>query len=277
MKLLHVWSCRFVIITLSYSVNLFIVLLFQSLLMHWRVQKRVIVVSGLKSCLSITKSEDYEKTKHHKSGRNIKGLTNCEKWPKSLYLKLSLSDTVRGKPEPKKEKGTKPQSKPQLKASPKKTSNRRSPLKKEKNCVVDASPPEPAENQVVAPSAEETGGSEEPPLGSSCSPAHKVFQRTLSPADVLHVHSYAKGDYGEGEVLPKEEKRSEESDHETETDNSYDGKAVSGHARYTVSYRFIDHSCGFCTLSCHSKLCNLCNASHSMTRLFTGLIKHQLI
>ncbi|XP_030582874.1 lysine-specific demethylase 4A isoform X1 [Archocentrus centrarchus] len=145
----------------------------------------------------------------------------------------SEKDIVRGKPEPKKEKGTKPQSKPQPKANPKKTSNRRSPLKKEKNCVVDVSPPEPAENQVVAPSTEETGGIEEPPLGSSCSPAHKVFQRTLSPADVLHVHSYAKGDYGEGEVLPKEEKRSEESDHELEKDNSYVGKAVSGYTLNT--------------------------------------------
>uniref|UniRef100_A0A669F5D4 [histone H3]-trimethyl-L-lysine(9) demethylase n=1 Tax=Oreochromis niloticus TaxID=8128 RepID=A0A669F5D4_ORENI len=72
-------------------------------------------------------------------------------------------------------------------------------------------------NQVVSLGAEETGGSEEPPLGNSCS---KMFQRTLSPADVLHVHSYAKGDYGDGEVLSREEKKSEDSDHETEEDNS---------------------------------------------------------
>uniref|UniRef100_A0AAQ5YXU6 [histone H3]-trimethyl-L-lysine(9) demethylase n=1 Tax=Amphiprion ocellaris TaxID=80972 RepID=A0AAQ5YXU6_AMPOC len=100
------------------------------------------------------------------------------------------------------EKDTKPQSKSQSKASTKKTSNRRSPSKKEKNgmSAADIFPPEPVENQVVAPSSVEAGGSEEPQLGSSCSPAQKLFQRTLSPADVLHVHSYAKGDYGEGEA-----------------------------------------------------------------------------
>ncbi|CAI5685338.1 unnamed protein product [Oreochromis niloticus] len=132
-------------------------------------------------------------------------------------------DTVKVK-EVKKEKGTKPQSKSQSKANAKKTSNRRSPLKKEKNCVVamDVSASEPTENQVVSLGAEETGGSEEPPLGNSCS---KMFQRTLSPADVLHVHSYAKGDYGDGEVLSREEKKSEDSDHETEEDNSRVGKA----------------------------------------------------
>uniref|UniRef100_A0A7N8XKK0 [histone H3]-trimethyl-L-lysine(9) demethylase n=1 Tax=Mastacembelus armatus TaxID=205130 RepID=A0A7N8XKK0_9TELE len=90
-----------------------------------------------------------------------------------------------------------PQSKSQSKASTKKISNRRS-------------------------------GSEESQLGSSCSPAHKLFQRTLSPADVLHVHSYAKGDYGEGEPLPKEEK-GEVSD---ETYSRHLGKAVSGHTVY---------------------------------------------
>ncbi|XP_022046992.2 lysine-specific demethylase 4A isoform X1 [Acanthochromis polyacanthus] len=132
-------------------------------------------------------------------------------------------ETVKVKPEPKKEKDIKPQSKSQSKASTKKTSNRRSPSKKERNgmSAVDVFPPEPVENQVVAPSSEDTGGSEEPQLSSSCSPAQKLFQRTLSPADVLHVHSYAKGDYGEGEVLPKEEKKIEGSDNEMEKDNSH--------------------------------------------------------
>ncbi|XP_026178864.1 lysine-specific demethylase 4A isoform X2 [Mastacembelus armatus] len=112
------------------------------------------------------------------------------------------------KVKPKKEKDIKPQSKSQSKASTKKISNRRSPSKKEKDTMLalDVCPPEPAEGQVVALCSEEAGGSEESQLGSSCSPAHKLFQRTLSPADVLHVHSYAKGDYGEGEPLPKEEK-----------------------------------------------------------------------
>lgn len=151
-----------------------------------------------------------------------------------MYLNESLSDTVKVK-EVKKEKGTKPQPKAQSKTNAKKTSNRRSPLKKEKNCVVamEVFPPESTENQVVSLGAEETAGSEEPPLDNSCS---KVFQRTLSPADILHVHSYAKGDYGDGEVLYREEKTSEDSDHETEEDNCHVGKAVSGHVFNIVSY-----------------------------------------
>uniref|UniRef100_A0A8C9X0V3 [histone H3]-trimethyl-L-lysine(9) demethylase n=1 Tax=Sander lucioperca TaxID=283035 RepID=A0A8C9X0V3_SANLU len=126
-------------------------------------------------------------------------------------------DTVKVKTEPRKEKETKPQTKSQSKASAKKTSHRQSASKKEKNGVsaADVCPPEP-----VALCSEE-----EAPLGSGCSPAHKVFQRTLSPADVLHVHSYAKGDYGEGEAPPKEEKKSEGSDTETEKDNRHVSKA----------------------------------------------------
>ncbi|TDH08240.1 hypothetical protein EPR50_G00095700 [Perca flavescens] len=126
-------------------------------------------------------------------------------------------DTVKVKTEPKKEKETKPQTKSQSKASAKKTSHRQSASKKEKNGVsaADVCPPEP-----VAVSSEE--GAQ---LDSGCSPAHKVFQRTLSPADVLHVHSYAKGDYGEGEAPPKEEKKSEGSDTETEKDSRHVSKA----------------------------------------------------
>lgn len=133
-------------------------------------------------------------------------------------------------PEPKKDKDTKLQTKSQSKVSTKK--NRRSPLKKEKNGVStgDVCPPESIESQVVAPCFEEAGSNEEPQLGSSCSPVHKLFQRTLSPADVLHVHSYAKGDYGEGETL---EKKSEGSDNEVEKDNRHIGKAVSANRCYT--------------------------------------------
>lgn len=140
------------------------------------------------------------------------------------------------KPEAKKVKDTKPQTKSQSKASTKKTSNRRSPSKKEKNGVssANAHPPEPVESHVVAPCSEEAGSSDEPQLGSSCSPAHKLFQRTLSPADVLHVHSYAKGDYGEGEALLKEEKKSEGSDSEMEKDSRHVSKAVSGHRCYIL-------------------------------------------
>ncbi|XP_019936808.2 lysine-specific demethylase 4A isoform X1 [Paralichthys olivaceus] len=129
------------------------------------------------------------------------------------------------KMEPKKEKDTRQQSKSQPKAGAKKTSNRRSPSKKESSDSSDICPPEPAENQVVAPSSEEAGSSVEPQPSTGCSPAQKLFQRTLSPSDVLHVHSYAKGDYGEGEALPKEEKKSEGIDNEVEKDNRLVSKA----------------------------------------------------
>lgn len=133
-------------------------------------------------------------------------------------------DTVKVKTEPKKEKDTKPQTKSQSRASAKKTSIRQKTSKKEKNGVsaADACPPEPADSQAEATPCSD----EEPQLGSSCSPAHKLFKRTLSPADVLHVHSYAKGDYGDGEATPKEEKKSESSDSESEKDSRHVSKAV---------------------------------------------------
>lgn len=133
------------------------------------------------------------------------------------------------KSEPKMEKDLKAQSKPQSKASNKKTSNRRSPAKKEKNGVEAANPwpPEPVGSGLVAPCSVQAG-SEVLEMGSTCSPAHSLFQKTLSPADVLHVHSYAKGDYGEGESLPKEEKKSDGVDHEVEKDNRHVIKTVSG-------------------------------------------------
>lgn len=136
------------------------------------------------------------------------------------------------KPEPKKEKDTKLQTKSQSKASTRKTSNSLSPSKKEKNIVstADVCPLEPVESQVVAPRSEESQ------LPSSCSPAHKLFQRTLSPADVLHVHSYAKGDYGEGEAPPKEEKKSEGSVIETEKDNRHVTKPVSEYTHIILCF-----------------------------------------
>ncbi|KAM7388822.1 hypothetical protein PAMP_024969 [Pampus punctatissimus] len=154
--------------------------------------------------------------------------------PKKAKLTCTESPTKvpvkpdKDKPEPKKEKDSKPQPKSQSKASAKKTSNRRSPSKKEKNGVIaaDVCPPVPVESQVVAPCSEEARSSEEPELGSSCSPAHKLFHRTLSPADVLHVHSYAKGDYGEGEAPPKEEKKSDSSDNEAEKVSRHVSKAT---------------------------------------------------
>lgn len=127
-----------------------------------------------------------------------------------------------------KEKDQKPQPVSPSKSSVKKTSNRQSPSKKEKNCFLaaDVSPLEHANSQVVATCSEEVGTSEEQ-LDSNRSPAQKLFQRTLSPADVLHVHSYAKGDYGEGEAPPKEEKRREAD--EIDKDNGHLIKDVSVH------------------------------------------------
>ncbi|XP_072246300.1 lysine-specific demethylase 4A isoform X2 [Leuresthes tenuis] len=128
-----------------------------------------------------------------------------------------MPDTLRVKLEPKRERDAKLQSKFQSKTSNKNTSNRRSPAKKEKNGVTPADfcPLEPVKGKVVQPSIEEAGGSVEPQVEISCSPAHKLFQRT--PADVLHVHSYAKGDYGE-ENVPKDEEKSECSDSKKDKD-----------------------------------------------------------
>lgn len=129
------------------------------------------------------------------------------------------------KQEPKKEKDAKPQSK----AGTRKTSNSLSPSKKEKNSgsAADVRAAEPVENQVAAPRSEEAASNEETHPPASCNTANKLFQRTLSPADVLHVHSYAKGDYGDGDAPVKEEKKSESSDSQTEKDNRHVSKSVS--------------------------------------------------
>ncbi|KAM9796215.1 lysine-specific demethylase 4A isoform 3-T3 [Syngnathus typhle] len=75
-----------------------------------------------------------------------------------------------------------------------------SPSKKEEEAEpITNHVPDPAEDQVAAPCSAGAGGVS----------AHKAFQRTLSPADVLHVHSYAKGDYAEEEALPKDEDHGE--------------------------------------------------------------------
>ncbi|KAK7889279.1 hypothetical protein WMY93_024839 [Mugilogobius chulae] len=109
--------------------------------------------------------------------------------------------TAEEKSEPKQEKDVKPPSK-----SPgqKKSSNRRSPIKKEKIQaeVPERSVREPADTELTSASSE---GAE----SAVTSPHAKVFQRTLSPADVLHVHSYAKGDYSEEEGAPMEERKSD--------------------------------------------------------------------
>ncbi|CAB1324049.1 unnamed protein product, partial [Coregonus sp. 'balchen'] len=77
-----------------------------------------------------------------------------------------------------------------------------------------SSPAHPASSS--SPSHPASSSSPSHPASSS-SPVYQLFQRTLSPADVLHVHSYAKGDYSEGETREgKEERRNDSSDSEGE-------------------------------------------------------------
>ncbi|XP_048108282.1 lysine-specific demethylase 4A isoform X1 [Alosa alosa] len=58
------------------------------------------------------------------------------------------------------------------------------------------------------------------PAPPSSSPVHRLFQRTLSPAEVLHVHSYAKGDYcSEGETPRRENRNSVGDDSDPEDDD----------------------------------------------------------
>ncbi|XP_043097420.1 lysine-specific demethylase 4A isoform X2 [Puntigrus tetrazona] len=57
--------------------------------------------------------------------------------------------------------------------------------------------------------------------GQVCPPAvQHIFQRTLSPAEVLHVHSYAKGDYSDLEPRIRHERdRDSDSDSESQEDS----------------------------------------------------------
>lgn len=137
---------------------------------------------------------------------------------------------MRVKPEPKKD-NTKLQTKSQSRANSRKTSY--SPSKKDQSSISSdfVCAPGPVESQVVSDEVNITEGSQPT---SSCRPAHKVFQRTLSPADVLHVHSYAKGDYGEGEAPPKEEKKNESSELEAQKDNRHVNKSVSAYTHFIL-------------------------------------------
>ncbi|KAM4738544.1 lysine-specific demethylase 4A isoform 2-T2 [Anableps anableps] len=121
------------------------------------------------------------------------------------------------KSEPPLEKHTKLSPKCNSKTNNKKTSNRQNSARKEKNggVATDMSLLEPVEGNVVASGAEEAESVVEPQVETSGIPVHKVFQRTLSPADVLHVHSYAKGDYGE-EILAQVEGQTVSSDNKKE-------------------------------------------------------------
>ncbi|KAM6963088.1 lysine-specific demethylase 4A-like [Aplochiton taeniatus] len=131
------------------------------------------------------------------------------------------------------EKAAKPKAKPRGKRAP----ARGVPAKKDPKHSVSSSsssssssvcaegpypepPSEAPPSFAPAAIAERPGPSEDPskPAGASSPAAHRQFQRTLSQADVLHVHSYAKGDYGgEGEAAAaKDEMRSDSSSSDTE-------------------------------------------------------------
>ncbi|XP_072540065.1 lysine-specific demethylase 4A [Salminus brasiliensis] len=57
------------------------------------------------------------------------------------------------------------------------------------------------------------------PQGSEEHSAQRLFQRTLSPAEVLHVHSYAKGDYSDMDTHSREQLRDSDTDTETLEDS----------------------------------------------------------
>ncbi|KAK5906727.1 hypothetical protein CesoFtcFv8_004645 [Champsocephalus esox] len=173
--------------------------------------------AGIKPELTTEETEDVEPKKAKLSRKEA---------PTKVSVKPN-KDTVKVKAEPKKEKEAKPQIKSQSRPRAKKTPKRQSIMKKEKNGVPAANscPSEHIESQGAGHCSEE-----ESQWGGSCSPPHKAFQRTLSPADVLHVHSYAKGDYAEGEPPPKEERTSEDSDNEIENDYRNVCKAGAGEA-----------------------------------------------
>lgn len=131
---------------------------------------------------------------------------------KSVYrvvIKCFIFNTAQPKSERQLEKHMKPPPKCISKAN-KKTSNRLISARKDKSSgrAADMSPLLPVEGNAE--------GSVEPRVETSNIPVHKLFQRTLSPADVLHVHSYAKGDYGE-EILVQEEEQAIRSDKKEDT------------------------------------------------------------
>ncbi|XP_037829942.1 lysine-specific demethylase 4A isoform X2 [Kryptolebias marmoratus] len=173
---------------------------------------------GLKTCEEVQSDEMVEEVVLKKT--RLESKNSPAKVP-------DKPDPVRSKTEPQKYRDTKLQSKCPTKATNRKPLKRSSPTKKEKNNVaaVDVCPLEPMERKVVALISEEAGDTVEPQMETSNITTHKMFQRTLSPANVLHVHSYAKGDYGE-EVFPKEEEKSESSDNEKEKDPTHVSKEV---------------------------------------------------
>ncbi|XP_062308360.1 lysine-specific demethylase 4A [Osmerus eperlanus] len=142
-------------------------------------------------------------------------LTKAEQASKGA--RPSDTEPPKSKPEPKEtSKEKKPQANSAKPADAKPPG--KSPVKKEKGPAESParapSPPAEARSPAAAAAPERPGPSED---ARGASPAHRLFQRTLSPADVLHVHSYAKGDYGgEGEPPAKEERKSDSSDSDSE-------------------------------------------------------------
>lgn len=135
---------------------------------------------------------------------------------------MAFSDAAKTKLDSRKErKEAKVLSKSPLKS--RRSSNSVSPVKVEKrsSSAGHICPSEASKNQEEAPPPEEAATNDECQLVGGYSPAQKHFQRTLSPADVLHVHSYAKGDYGEVEASLKEEKKVDVGHVETEERNRH--------------------------------------------------------
>lgn len=149
---------------------------------------------------------------------------------------MALSDAAKAKPDSRKErKEAKLPSKSPLKS--RRSSNSLSPVKKEKisSPAGDVCPSGALKNQAEAPPPEETAANDESRPAGGYSPVQKHFQRTLSPADVLHVHSYAKGDYGEGEAALKEEKKIDFGCAETEERSRQLQHPVSRHLSHLVT------------------------------------------
>ena len=131
-----------------------------------------------------------------------------------------------------KDKGGKSKPKAQPKAHTKKSARRRSPAKNDSNNgLLDTEHKSEHHQEAglsLALKSEVVGMSGESPLAGRSSPAPRVFQMALSPADVLHVHSYAKGDYGEDEVPVRE--KDEGMNYSTDTEADSQDKGVSDNA-----------------------------------------------
>lgn len=149
---------------------------------------------------------------------------------------MALSDAAKAKPDSRKErKEAKLLSKSPLKS--RRSSSSQSPAKKERTSSSAGSvcPSEAQKKQAEALPPEETAANDESQPDGGYSPVQKHFQRTLSPADVLHVHSYARGDYGEGEAALKEEKKVDVGYAETEEHSRHLQHPVSRHLSHLVT------------------------------------------